>query len=148
MQSVGRSTPLDTRGRCTTRPIEGVGPEAEHAKPVHAARGATGAAAKHSESCCGRRSALTRIVIADGAAVFRAGASSILQDSGSFEVLQARDRAALDDVVARHAPEVALLAIDLPPDGGLGALDALVLRGTRVVMWGSYPSAETVVDAI
>src|SRR3954449_7236444 len=143
MRPVGRSTPLETLGRCTARPIEGLGPRAEYANPVHAARGATGAAANDSESFCGRRSALTRIVIADGAAVFRAGASSILQDEGSFEVLQARDRAALDELMARYAPELALLAIDLPPGGGLAALDELVLRGTRVVMWGSYPSAET-----
>ena len=90
---------------------------------------------------------MTTVVVTDGAAVFRLGAAAALADAG-FDVVQASDRAGLEAHVSEHEPELALLDLDLPPAGGLGALDALVADGIRVVMWGSSPSAPTVVEAI
>jgi DNA-binding NarL/FixJ family response regulator len=91
---------------------------------------------------------MTRIVIADPAAVFRAGAAATLEESAGFEVFQARDRAGLDEQVAAHAPDLALVAIDLPPAGGFAVLDDLLEHGVRVVMWASSPNASTIVDAV
>lgn len=90
----------------------------------------------------------TRVVIAEAAALFRTGAAAILENDGAFEVLQAGDRIALDEHMAHLAPELALVAVDLPPDGGFAVLDELVEHQIRVVMWGSSPPAATVVDAI
>jgi DNA-binding NarL/FixJ family response regulator len=90
----------------------------------------------------------TVIVIAEAAGLYRTGAAAILESDAAFEVLQAGDRISLDEPVARRVPELALVAVDLPPDGGFAVLDALVERQTRVVMWGSSPSASTVVEAI
>jgi DNA-binding NarL/FixJ family response regulator len=91
---------------------------------------------------------MTRIVIADGAAVFRAGAASVLEEQTGFEVFEAPDRAALESLVAAHAPDLALVAVDLPPAGGFAVLDGLVDRGTRVVMWATSPTSATVVEAV
>jgi DNA-binding NarL/FixJ family response regulator len=90
---------------------------------------------------------MTTIVVADGAAVFRLGAAAALGDAG-FAVVQANDRAGLAAHVAEHRPELALLDLELPPGGGMTALDDLVGRDVRVVMWASSPSAATVVEAV
>jgi DNA-binding NarL/FixJ family response regulator len=90
---------------------------------------------------------MTTVVVADGAAVFRVGAAAALAEGG-FAVVQASDRAGLEAHVAEHEPELALLDLDLPPAGGLGALDALVAQSVRVVMWATSPSEPTVVEAV
>jgi DNA-binding NarL/FixJ family response regulator len=91
---------------------------------------------------------MTRIVIADAAAVFRAGAATVLHEEAGFEVFQAGDRATLDEHVAAYAPQLALVAVDLPPTGGFAALAALLERDVRVVMWATSPSAATVAEAV
>src|SRR2546421_592761 len=91
---------------------------------------------------------MTTIVIADGAAVFRAGAATILEEHAGFQGCLAADRAALDREGAEHAPDLALVAVDLPPAGGFAVLDGLLEKGIRVVMWASSPTAATVVDAV
>lgn len=90
---------------------------------------------------------MTRVVIADSAAVFRLGAAAALGEDG-FEVVQASDRAGLEAHIAERKPELALLDVDLPPAGGMATLEALVARDIRVVMWGTSPSEPTVVEAV
>lgn len=91
---------------------------------------------------------MTRIVIADPEAVFRAGAAAVLEEHAGFFVTEAADRAALEQQVAAQAPDLALVSVDLPPAGGLAVLDGLIERGIRVVMWASAPSPATVVEAV
>lgn len=89
----------------------------------------------------------TRVVVADSAAVFRLGAATVLERDG-FHVLQARDQAGLEAHVAERTPDIALVDVELPPGGGLAALDVLMTRDIRVVMWGSSPSAPLVAEAV
>jgi DNA-binding NarL/FixJ family response regulator len=70
-----------------------------------------------------RRSAL-RVVIADDAALIRDGLAALLRDHGIEVVATGADAGALEEAVARHLPDVALVDIRMPPtytDEGLVA---------------------------
>jgi DNA-binding NarL/FixJ family response regulator len=91
---------------------------------------------------------MTRLVIADAAAVIRAGAATVLEQDAGFEVLQAADSAGLAAQVEEHAPDLALVAVDLPPAGAFAVLEDLLEHDIRVVMWATSPTAATVVEAV
>jgi DNA-binding NarL/FixJ family response regulator len=70
-----------------------------------------------------------RIVIAEDAAVIRAGLAEILADRGHEIVAAVGDAEALKDAVAAHQPDVAIIDVRMPPghaDDGLRA--ALAIR--------------------
>ena len=70
-----------------------------------------------------------RIVIAEDAAVIRAGLSEILTDRGHEIVAAVGDAEALKDAVAAHQPDIAIVDVRMPPshtDEGLRA--AITIR--------------------
>ena len=84
-----------------------------------------------------------RIVIAEDAALFRAGLVRLLQDEGHQVCASVADGAALLAAVAEHHPEVVIADIRMPPtytDEGLRA--AIELRrahpGTAVLVLSQY----------
>ena len=84
-----------------------------------------------------------RIVIAEDAAVIRAGLTEVLTDRGHEIVAAVGDAEALQAAVAEHKPDVAVVDIRMPPthtDEGLRA--ALQLRrdfpSTGVLMFSQY----------
>src|ERR1700722_12485094 len=69
-----------------------------------------------------------RIVIAEDAAVIRAGLAEILTDRGHEIVAAVGDAEALKDAVAAEQPDVAIVDVRMPPkhpDDGLRAAIAL-----------------------
>jgi DNA-binding NarL/FixJ family response regulator len=91
----------------------------------------------------------TRVVVADPLRIVRTGVRTLLEREGDFEVLEAASVEELLAVVERAAPDIALVADDLPPAGGVEALRLFGGRGqTRVVAWGFTPSADAVVVAL
>ena len=86
---------------------------------------------------------MLRVVIAEDAALFRAGLVRLLEDRGHQVCAEAADGDALRDAVARHHPDVAVVDIRMPPthtDEGLRA--AIRLRqdhpGTGVLVLSQY----------
>ena len=86
---------------------------------------------------------MLRVVIAEDAALFRAGLVRLLEDRGHQVCAEAADGDALLDAVARHHPDVAVVDIRMPPthtDEGLRA--AITLRrdhpGTGVLVLSQY----------
>jgi DNA-binding NarL/FixJ family response regulator len=59
---------------------------------------------------------MLRIVIAEDAAVIRAGLSEILADRGHEVVAAVGDAGALKVAVAEHKPDVAIIDVRMPPD--------------------------------
>ena len=59
---------------------------------------------------------MLRIVIAEDAAVIRAGLSEILADRGHAVVAAVGDADALKVAVAEHKPDVAIIDVRMPPD--------------------------------
>jgi DNA-binding NarL/FixJ family response regulator len=86
---------------------------------------------------------LLRVVIAEDAALFRAGLVRLLEDRGHHVCAEVADGDALLDAVARHHPDVTVVDIRMPPthtDEGLRA--AITLRrdhpGTGVLVLSQY----------
>src|SRR5246500_4079676 len=59
---------------------------------------------------------MRRIVIAEDAAVIRAGLAEVLTDRGHEIVAAVGDAAALRAAVAEHKPDVAIIDVRMPPD--------------------------------
>ncbi len=89
------------------------------------------------------RASLMRIVIAEDAALFRAGLTRLLEDGGHQVCAAVADGGALLAAVAEHQPDVVIADIRMPPthtDEGLRA--ALELRrthpATAILMLSQY----------
>jgi DNA-binding NarL/FixJ family response regulator len=94
-----------------------------------------------------------RIVIAEDAAVIRAGLVEILADRGHEIVSAVGDAQALLNAVSDHQPDVAIIDVRMPPDHtdeGLRA--ALTIRrdhpGTGVLMFSQYVETRYAADLI
>ena len=92
----------------------------------------------------------TRILVADPLRIFRSGVRNLLLRESDFEVVEA---ATFDDVLEAidvDCPDVALIDLDLPPLGGVAAVQRLshfryALHDSRSVA-GFKPSRKTVLS--
>jgi DNA-binding NarL/FixJ family response regulator len=94
-----------------------------------------------------------RIVIAEDAAVIRAGLAEILTDRGHEIVAAVGDAEALKDAVAAHQPDVAIVDVRMPPshtDEGLRA--ALAIRrehpAVGILVFSQYIETRYAADLI
>jgi DNA-binding NarL/FixJ family response regulator len=77
-------------------------------------------------------SAVTRVVVADDAVLFREGLVKILEGAGMAVVAQAGDRDALVAAVVRERPDAVVTDIRMPPTGTTEGLDAAIeIRASR-----------------
>jgi two-component system NarL family response regulator len=90
-----------------------------------------------------------RVLIADGAPLFRSGVRHLLTREGDFVLTEAADFDELMQVMEHEAPEIALIDLDLPPSGGVAAVAHLAAQKTaRLVVWGFEAEREQVLDAL
>lgn len=91
----------------------------------------------------------TRVLVADPLRIFRAGVRNLLMRESDFAVVEA---GSLDEVLCAidvHCPDIALIDLELPPFGGLAAVQRLAERcTTHTIVWGLEPSPETVLEAV
>jgi DNA-binding NarL/FixJ family response regulator len=94
-----------------------------------------------------------RIVIAEDAAVIRAGLAEILADRGHEVVAAVGDAESLLAAVARHQPDVAIVDVRMPPghtDEGLRA--AITLRrdypGVGILVFSQYVETRYAADLL
>ncbi len=91
----------------------------------------------------------TRILIADSLRIFSAGVHTVLARESDFTVVEA---GALDDVLAvidNDCPDIALIDLELPPLGGVAAVERLAKRcSTYTIVWSFGPTRETVLAAV
>lgn len=91
----------------------------------------------------------TRILVADGLTVFRAAVRNVLAREQDFEVLEAATLAEVARTIGEGCVDIALVDLDLPPAGALGAVKALRERcEAEVIVWSFRPDQETVFAAI
>jgi two-component system NarL family response regulator len=90
-----------------------------------------------------------RVLVADGAPLFRSGVRYLLTREGDFVLTEAADFDELMQVMEHEAPEIALIDLDLPPSGGVAAVAHLAAQNTtRLVVWGFEAEREQVLDAL
>lgn len=95
------------------------------------------------------RDETTTILVADPLLIFRSGVRSLLAGERNLVIVEAADATGLERAVAERRPDIALIDLHLPPDGGIAALARLgELRATPAVVWSFEPTPETVVAAI
>ena len=91
----------------------------------------------------------TRILVADPLRIFRSGVRNLLARENGFEVVEA---GSLDEVLAsvdEECPDVALIDLELPPLGGVAAVQRLAQRcSTYTIVWSFEPSQDIVLSAV
>jgi NarL family two-component system response regulator LiaR len=91
----------------------------------------------------------TRILVADSMAIFRAGVRNLLARESDFHVVGA---GTLDEVLAaveRECPDIALIDLELPPLGGVAAVERLARQfPIHTIVWSFEPSRDTVLSAV
>ena len=86
-----------------------------------------------------------QVVIADRSPIFRAAARCLVERERDLAVTEA---ATLDDLLAAPA-DVAVVELDLPPRGGLEAVERLTRElGTAAIVWSFAPTGEAVLAAL
>ncbi|HWH55372.1 MAG TPA: response regulator transcription factor [Gaiellaceae bacterium] len=91
----------------------------------------------------------TRILVADSVPIFRAGVRNLLSREADFEVVDAADLDDVERVIAAGEPDVALIDLDLPPNGGITTVRRLAKEcSTHMIVWSFEPERETVLAAV
>jgi DNA-binding NarL/FixJ family response regulator len=81
--------------------------------------------------------------------MFRAGAKHLLGRESDFEVLEASTFDELSETLESHAPDIALVDVELPPSGGVRAVAELSSRyETRMIVWGFEPTGDVALASI
>jgi DNA-binding NarL/FixJ family response regulator len=88
-----------------------------------------------------------RVALGDDSALLREGVARLLEDEGFEVVGQAADADGLLSVVEAHGPDIAIVDIRMPPDGGGGITAATRIReetagSTAVLVLSQYLEPE------
>jgi DNA-binding NarL/FixJ family response regulator len=91
----------------------------------------------------------TRVLVADPFAIFSAGVANLLRRERDFAVFEASDLRALQNGACAQRPDIALIDLDLPPAGGVAAVEWLhEFCTTQTIVWSFDPSRENVLAAV
>jgi len=89
----------------------------------------------------------TRVCIADGVTIFRAGVREVLVREKDFDVVEAVDLEGLETAV-RVGVDIVLIDGELPPGGALAAIDTAKGLCPEIIVWTLRPEPEEVFTAI
>jgi two-component system nitrate/nitrite response regulator NarL len=91
----------------------------------------------------------TRVLVADSLNIFRAGVRNLLERESDFNVVEASSLDELAHACDVAAPELALVDLNLPPLGGIAAVQRLVQSSDAYpILWSFQPTRESVLDGI
>lgn len=91
----------------------------------------------------------TRVVVADGLSIFRAGVVRLLERESDFEVVEAASLEQVGAVISERCVDLALVDLDLPPAGGIAAVERVVNAcNAQAIVWAFDPPREAVLHAI
>jgi two-component system nitrate/nitrite response regulator NarL len=91
----------------------------------------------------------TRILVADSLSIFRAGVRTVLARESDFQVIEAGTFDEVVQAIEHDCPDVALIDLDLPPRGGVAAVERFEREcSTFTIVWSFEPTRETVLAAV
>jgi len=91
----------------------------------------------------------TRILVADPLRIFRAGVRNLLARESGFEVVEAGNFDEVQAAIEADCPDIALIDLELPPLGGVAAVQRLAKRcSTHTIVWSFEPTRDTVLSAV
>lgn len=90
-----------------------------------------------------------KVLVADPFAIFRTGVYNLLRRERDFSVVEAGDLRAVQNVVGGHCPDIALIDLELPPAGGVAAVQWLDQHcSTHTIVWSFEATRESVLAAV
>lgn len=91
----------------------------------------------------------TKVLVADPFAIFRAGVHNLLKRENDFTVVEAEDLPAIQKLVGAKCPDIALIDLELPPLGGVAAVEWLEEHcTTHTIVWSFEPTRDSVLGAV
>jgi DNA-binding NarL/FixJ family response regulator len=91
----------------------------------------------------------TRILIADSLPIFRSGVQALLERESDFRITTVSDFRGLASAVAEDCPDIAIIDLDLPPNGAVEAVSHISARcSCHTIVWSFGPPRETVLGAV
>lgn len=91
----------------------------------------------------------TKVLVADPFAIFRAGVHNLLRRERDFVVVEAGDLRAVQNLIGTQCPDIALIDLGLPPDGGVAAVQWLRSHcTTHTIVWSFEPTQDSVLGAV
>ncbi|MHB8643446.1 MAG: LuxR C-terminal-related transcriptional regulator [Gaiellaceae bacterium] len=93
---------------------------------------------------------MTRVLVADAMPMFGAGVNGLLEQQDDFESVQVQSLAEALDLIALFQPDIVLVDLDLPPAGGIEAVERITAADDSVmsIVWSLQPSRDAVLNAI
>ena len=91
----------------------------------------------------------SRVLVADSLSIFRAGVHNLLSREGEFDVLEAGTVDEAVHVAAASHPDIVLIDLHLPVQGGLAAVQRLAEASDAYpILWSLAPTREVVLEGI
>jgi DNA-binding NarL/FixJ family response regulator len=91
----------------------------------------------------------TKVLVADPLAIFRAGVYNLLSRESDFTVVESAELEGVQNLVGAQCPDIALVDLDLPPQGGVEAVRWLGEHCcTRTIVWSFEPKQDAVLAAL
>jgi DNA-binding NarL/FixJ family response regulator len=91
----------------------------------------------------------TSILVADALPIFRTAVRNLLVREGDFRVEEAESLAEVRAIVSAGTPDIALIDLDLPPEGGLATVAHLSREcDAKTILWSFAPGRRNVLDGI
>jgi DNA-binding NarL/FixJ family response regulator len=91
----------------------------------------------------------TRILVADAIPIFRTGVRNLLIRESDFDVLEAANLDDIQRLGAEEHPDIALIDLELPPDGAVAAVAHLAEHSSsHLIVWSFTPTREDVFSAL
>jgi two-component system nitrate/nitrite response regulator NarL len=89
------------------------------------------------------------ILIADSLPIFRSGVQTLLERESDFDVTTVSDFHGLTRAIAADCPDIAIVDLDLPPNGGVEAVSHIAARcSCHTIVWSFDPTREMVLAAV
>ena len=91
----------------------------------------------------------TRVLVADPLPLVRLGVRNLLKRESDLDVVEAPDAAEAEAWILSGSVDIALVDLDLPPNGGFELVRRIrSISSAQVIVWTLAPTSEDVLEAI
>jgi DNA-binding NarL/FixJ family response regulator len=89
-----------------------------------------------------------RLLLAERQPIFRVGLRAFLERESDFEVVETGALEGVYAISGDRAADIAIVDLELPPEGGIPAVTALAEAGIAALVWGFSPQPAQILAAV